>query len=359
MGSRRDNKSKEETRQKRASSASASRSRSSSKTRGKAGRTPKTKRKTRDTVNMINESSDFSESQSSMKATRMAHLKQGQSPSSQLKVTLDTGSRYNILDESEALSRGWKVDKLSEWQEPCLKYADGRRMPISGKATLWISLSENQNKRKVELFVTPNLNSKMIIGLIDLKRLGWTTLAWPLDIERYQTLFQTPSTDDDSDNEDIVNNIDDENTPAGASSDNSEKEKDMEKIDQEERPEGEICITDFEDLKTYRDIPDFKNFPTWLQQMIKEFKTIFTNQLSKHSIMNVKPATFTLKKNVEIPNNNLTAHFPPANLRDSADKLLDKLEQGGLIKKAPRVTRYKSKAFFKAKKNNEARLLID
>merc|ERR1719210_844783 len=286
--SRRDNKSKEDTRQKRASSASASRSRSSSKTRGKAGRTPKTKRKTRDTVNMIDESSDFSESQSSMKATRMAHLKQGQSPSSQLKVTLDTGSRYNILDESEALSRGWKVDKLSEWQEPCLKYADGRRMPISGKATLWISLSENQNKRKVELFVTPNLNSKMIIGLIDLKRLGWTTPAWPLDIERYQTLFQTPSTDDESEDEDIVNNIDDENTPAGASSENSEKEKNMEKIDSEkekdteksdsekekdmekidqeddddddeERPEGEICITDFEDLKTYRDIPDFKN----------------------------------------------------------------------------------------------------
>ena len=120
---------------------------------------------------MIDESSDFSESQSTMKATRMAHLKQGQSPSSQLKVTLDTGSRYNILDESEALSRGWKVDKLSEWQEPCLKYADGRKMPISGKVTLWISLSEDQNKRKVDLFVTPNLKSKMIIGLIDLKRL--------------------------------------------------------------------------------------------------------------------------------------------------------------------------------------------
>ena len=93
--------------------------------------------------------------------------------------------------------------------------------------------------------------------------------------------------------------------------------------------------------------------------MIKEFKTIFTNQLSKHSIMDVEPATFTLKKNVKIPNNNLTAHLPPANLRESADKLLDKLEQGGLIKKAPRVCQYKSKAFFKAKKNNEARLLVD
>ena len=68
---------------------------------------------------------------------------------------------------------------------------------------------------------------------------------------------------------------------------------------------------------------------------------------------------FTLRKNVKIPNNNLTAHLPPANLRESADRLLDKLERGGLIKKAPRVCHYKSKAFFKPKKNNEARLLVD
>merc|ERR1711978_672496 len=143
------------------------------------------------------------------------------------------------------------------------------------------------------------------------------------------------------------------------SEDEGDVSDEEEEEEEEERQKGEIDITDFEDLKTYKNIPGFRNFPTWLQEMIKEFKTVFTNQLSKHSIMNVKPATFTLKKNVEIPNNNLTAHFPPANLRDSADKLLDKLEQGGLIKKAPRVTSYKSKAFFKAKKNNEARLLVD
>merc|ERR1712055_789871 len=211
--SRRDKKSQDDPRQKRASShtTSASRSRSNSKTRGKPGRTPKTKRKVRDTVNMIDETSDFSESQSTMRATRKAYLKQDQSAPEQmceLKITLDTGSRFNILDEEEALSRGWKVDKLTDWQEPCLRYADGRKMPITGKVTLWICLSKDQNKRKIELFVSPNLQSKMIIGLIDLKRLGWTTPQWPLDIERYQTLFQTPSTDDESD-DDVVNNITD------------------------------------------------------------------------------------------------------------------------------------------------------
>ena len=75
--------------------------------------------------------------------------------------------------------------------------------------------------------------------------------------------------------------------------------------------------------------------------------------------MNVEPAKFTLRKNVKIPDNNLTAHLPPANLRESADRVLDKLEKGGLIKKAPRICQYKSKAFFKPKRNNEARLLVD
>merc|ERR1711873_140605 len=90
--------------------------------------------------------------------------------------------------------------------------------------------------------------------------------------------------------------------------------------DDEERQKGEICITDFEDLKTYKDIPGLRNFPTWLQDIIKENKTIFTNQLSKHSIMNVKPATFTLKKNVEIKDNNLTAHLSSI----ISDKAFDK-----------------------------------
>ena len=74
--------------------------------------------------------------------------------------------------------------------------------------------------------------------------------------------------------------------------------------------------------------------------------------------MNIEQVTFALR-DIKIPNNNLTAHLPPANLRESDDKLLDKLENGGLIKKAPRLCRYKSKAFFKPKKNNEVGLLID
>jgi hypothetical protein len=158
-------------------------------------------------------------------------------------------------------------------------------MPITGKVTLWICLSKDQNKRKIELFVSPNLQSKMIIGLIDLKRLGWTTPQWPLDIERYQTLFQTPSTDDESD-DDVVNNITDDDALGETEpmektdQEDAHEEEEKEDDDDEERQKGEICITDFEDLKTYKDIPGLRSFPTWLQDMIKENKTIFTNQLS-------------------------------------------------------------------------------
>ena len=46
-------------------------------------------------------------------------------------------------------------------------------MPIYGRTSLWICLDKENNKRKVDLYVTPSLRSKLIIGLIDLKRLHW------------------------------------------------------------------------------------------------------------------------------------------------------------------------------------------
>ena len=70
--------------------------------------------------------------------------------------------------------------------------------------------------------------------------------------------------------------------------------------------------------------------------------------------MHVESVTFSLRNDIEIPDKNITAHLLQANLRASADKLLDKLENGCLIKKAPRLCKYKSKAFFKPKKHTEA-----
>ena len=92
----------------------------------------------------------------------MAEVSQGEKADT-LKITVDTGSKYNIVDQAEAATRGWKVEKLTEWEQPSLRFADGRKMPISGRTSLWIRLDKENNKRKVDLYVTPSLRSRLII----------------------------------------------------------------------------------------------------------------------------------------------------------------------------------------------------
>ena len=111
----------------------------------------------------------------------MAEVSQGQGTDN-LAITVDTGSKYNIVDQAEADPRGWKVEKITQWEKPSLRCADGRKMKISGKTFLWLRLAKEDNKRKVDLYVAPHLRSKLLIGLIHLKRLRWVSPKWPLDI---------------------------------------------------------------------------------------------------------------------------------------------------------------------------------
>ena len=252
-------------------------------------------------------------------------------------ITIDTGSRYNIVDQEEANLRGWKVDKITDCEKPSLKCPDERKLKIIGKTTLWLCLAKEEHNRKVDLYMTPHLQSKILIGLIDLKRLHWVSPQWPLNIEKWAKVFTNAS------KEDVVNEINDSNSSKEEEVTVENKIDAEEEADNQEEDGGTFDITDFTDLKTYKDIPNFSNLPTWLQDLIKEFKIVSTNQLLSQSIMKVEPVTFFLR-DIKIPNNNLTAHLPQASLKESADKLLDKLESGGLIKKAPRLCRCKSKA---------------
>ena len=193
----------------------------------------------------------------------MAEVSQGEKADT-LKITVDTGSKYNIVDQAEAAAKGWKVEKLTEWEQPSLRFADGRKMPIFGRTTLWIRLDKENNKRKVDLYVTPSLRSRLIIGLIDLKRLHWISPQWPLDIEKWQRFFQNAPAGD----EDLVNNIDEDDaeeeevTMDKVDKEDSSEEEEEEEDDDTEEQKGTIDITDFEDLKTFRDIPNFASFPT-------------------------------------------------------------------------------------------------
>ena len=114
-----------------------------------------------------------SDSNVNMRASRMAEVSQGKRKDN-LTITIDTGSRYNIVDQEEADLRGWKVEKITEWENPSLKCPDGGRLKISGKTTLRHRLAKKSTKGKLS-YVTPHLQSKILIGLIDLKRLHWVS----------------------------------------------------------------------------------------------------------------------------------------------------------------------------------------
>ena len=62
-------------------------------------------------MNNIQEDS-VSDSETIMRATRMAEVSQGQKADN-LTITVDTGSKYNLVDQTEADRRGWKVEKLT------------------------------------------------------------------------------------------------------------------------------------------------------------------------------------------------------------------------------------------------------
>ena len=76
---------------------------------------------------------------------------------------------------------------------------------------------------------------------------------------------------------------------------------------------------------------------TWLQELIKEYETVFTNQISDKATKHVEPVTFPLCNDIKIPNKTIKAHLLQANLRASAVKLLDKFKNDGLIKKEPKL----------------------
>ena len=79
-------------------------------------------------------------------------------------VTLDTGSKYNLLDQEEVTTNGWKLEPISEWETPNLANPDGRELKVIGKTTLWIRLAGETHKRKVEFLVTPQTQIKTFCG---------------------------------------------------------------------------------------------------------------------------------------------------------------------------------------------------
>ena len=405
------NKKKESKRRSDRTTSEEDRSSGEERRKRRAGRTPskaekkekKTKEKKKkkkhrnrssDTVDNLEEEEENTTNEIAIKGKRSIQVGTKREQMQEEIMTLDSGSKHSILDEKEAKKKGWKVKPISDYENPNLKNADGTKFIISGKADVWIRLSPTTHKRRISFLITPKLESVYIIGLKDLRRLHWLPASWPADIENWIHLFREDAksepvnnlteeeekeTSDSSDDEQETSDSsdDEEETEAETKGEKCKQTKENKKEEEtkpeeerneakektdkneEEEEDDEVKLSSLMDVKTYKDIPNFTDLPDWLQETIQEHAEVFSNDENVPQRMNVEPLKLKVKPDVKPPDQHLTASLPPVNLRKSADKLIYSMLRRNLIGKADRHTGPTSRAFFKAKRNGEARLLID
>ena len=105
-------------------------------------------------------------------------------------MTLDTGSRFSIVDENEAKRRNFKIEKLTKYEKPNLRNPDGSKFEIIGKSETWVRLSQKTHKMKIQFFVTKKLQSVFILGLQDLRKLNFIPHTWPANLEKHSYIRQ-------------------------------------------------------------------------------------------------------------------------------------------------------------------------
>ena len=383
-----DKSSREERRRRRAGRTPNKADKKDKKPKEKKKKKKKNRKESSDSVNNLEEENNTEEL--AIKGKRSILVAPKRQEMKEEIMTLDSGSKNSIADEDQAKKNGWKIKPISDYENPNLKNPDGSKFVISGKAEVWIKLSTTAHKRRITFLITPRLESVFIIGLKDLRRLHWLPTSWPADIKRWIGLFkedaksetvnnlteretntekEETTTDDDSedssDEQNSTNETEEQEKKTArkeAKEDKEEAKEDQDEEDNEEDEEDEeheVKLSSLMDVKTYRDIPDFQNLPDWLQRTIIEHAEIFSNDENVPQKMNVEPLKLKLKPDVIPPDQHLTASLPPINLRKSADKLIKNMLRRNLIEKADRHTGPTSRAFFKAKRNSEARLLID
>ena len=61
------------------------------------------------------------------------------------------------------------------------------------------------------------------------------------------------------------------------------------------------------DVRTYKDIPNLDKHPKWLQNLVKEYSDIFSNDENVCQVMNVEPVELAVKPGVAPPQQHMTA----------------------------------------------------
>ena len=332
---------------------------------------------------------------------------------SPVKAVLDTGCDYYLVQNEVCKVNGWIPKQLRPSQKPNLTNPDGSPLAVSGYVNIWVRLPSEPKSRKLRCFVVDNLMNKMLIGLPALKRLRWIPKNWPACIGE-EAWRMISSSDDESEGEETdeegihlsqsVNAVGESsewqkeesrrrrwedkrkrsrnkaaNAPLVDQENDVEKESIPGLTDTEPESSDEESIPGLEEARgedgeempylnallertDYKQIPSFDTLPAELQQAILDYRGQFSNTMKRGDAMKVKPAKFKLKKNYKVPEQRGGVQLPPIHMREACDKLLDELEEAGVIEPSPPDdSEFTSRAIFIAKKNDptKIRLCID
>ena len=107
----------------------------------------------------------------------------------------------------------------------------------------------------------------------DLRKLNFIPHTWPANLEKWIGLFK-----EEAEKEEIVNNVDNEDSEPDEDEEGKEdKKEDEEEENKKEDEDIKIPLSQLMDVKTYKDIPDLDKHPKWLQNLVKEYSDIFSN----------------------------------------------------------------------------------
>ena len=314
-----------------------------------------------------------------------------------VKSVLDTGCGKFLVRTEVCHTNKWVPKRLLPSQIPDLCNPDGSPLKVSGYINVWLRLPTEVKPRKHRAYVVDNLQNKMLIGLPVLQKNRWIPKGWPENIaeNKWRWASSSSSSSSESELEDCekggggrftVNAVAEwqekeaterrsrdrkrrsqhhtttapllENEERSEGDDTSDSRKDEEPALEEELDYLNALL----ERTDYKQIPGFDTLPEELKEAVKDYKAQFSNTMKRGDAMKVKPAKFKLKKNYVVPEQRGGVQLPPIHMRPACDKLLDELEEAGVIEPSPPDdSEFASRAIFLAKHGDvsKIRLAID
>jgi hypothetical protein len=315
-------------------------------TRSASGRSGTPAPRGRDSSNAIIESKD-------KMAMKWGELQPVKAPHpTRIRSLCDSGSTTSLVNSETLRQMGGKVH--SAFGRSC-NNASGENMAVAGQADIFIRLDGMKYKRKISFLVVDDLEEEVIVGLQDLKKIGLLHRNWP---------HVSSDSDSDSglerDRSAMARTWWPEGEPEKPSTQEGASGAHGHEAEEEQKESG-VTAEDLCCRGTLEDIPEYDQLPDQVKSVLEEFRDVFTNKLTRETMMNIEPVKFNLKPNASPRERIIPSRPIPAHYRERAYGIIDELLDGGYIKPVQGVSRYISPAIFMPKPHDksELRLCID